>query len=118
MDRSLLRRKALLAASSVALAAALAGCLPTGEDTADTAASGDTAVASTDAPDCAGVDMSDTGAYTECCDALSAWCEDAHGDGTDDALDCIYGPGLDGSTGCIPWGPPVPPRFRGASVAA
>jgi hypothetical protein len=45
----------------------------------DTAASGDTAVASTGAPDCSG---------------------------------------LDGSTGCIPWGPPVPPRFRGASVVA
>ncbi len=117
MDRALLRRKALLAASSVALAAALGGCHPTGED--DTAyASGDTSIASSDKPECTGVDPADTGAYTECCYALSAWCGDAHAEGTEDAMVCTYGPGLDGSTGCIPWGPPVPPRFRGASVAA
>ena len=96
-------------------AAALGGCLPTGE--ADTASS-DSAVASSDQPDCTGIDLADTGAYTECCDALSAWCQAAHGEGTDAAQACIYGPGLDGSTGCIPWGPPVPPRFRGASVVA
>ena len=122
MDRELLRRKALLAAGSVALAAGLAGCiLPDDDAVAGDTGKADTALADTSGtdtsggkPDCTEVYMSDTGAYAECCDALTAWCEAEHGSGTDAANECTYGPGYDGSTGCIPWGPPVSPRFRGA----
>lgn len=119
MDRDLIRRKALFAAGSVVLAATLAAC-PTPKPYADTSV-GDTALATTETgdggPDCSDVDLSDTGAYAECCGARTDWCEAEHGAGTDAANACIFGPDYDGSTGCIPWGPPVPPRFRGAVLA-
>jgi hypothetical protein len=46
-----------------------------------------------------------------CCEDLTEWCNDTHGADTEDAIECIYGPDFDGSTGCIPWGPPVPPAM-------
>lgn len=124
MDRALLRRKALFAAGSVVLAATLTAC-PEPSDLADTAAR-DTATdtaADTDAdtgdgrPDCSSIDMGDSEAWAACCEALSGWCADAFGATTEEASECTYGPDYDGSTGCIPWGPPVPPRFRGMAVA-
>lgn len=120
MDRETLRRKALFAAGSVVLAAGLAACptaTPGDTAAADTAAvDADTALADTadDKPDCTGVDMGDPEAYAACCDGLAAWCADAHPGDEEAATACTYGPDYDGSTGCIPWGPPVPPRFRGA----
>lgn len=72
----------------------------------------DTEVAHTDEPgakpDCVAQALD----IVACCDALRAWCEVEHAGDTDttDLDACIYGPGYDGSTGCIPWGPPVPPR--------
>ncbi len=50
-------------------------------------------------------ELAEAGADTSDDTALASTC----------APDCS---GLDGSTGCIPWGPLVPPRFRGAPVAA
>jgi hypothetical protein len=127
MDRNELRRKALLAASSVVLAATLAACPTPSVDTADTASvdtAADTDTVDTDtvdsgdgSPDCTAIDLSDSEAYAECCGARAEWCEAEHGAGTDAANYCVYGPDYDGSTGCIPWGPPVPPRFRGALAA-
>ena len=112
MNRELIRRKALLAASSVVLAAGLAACPePKVEDTAlaDTSAeTGDTDAA----PTCTEVAPADTAEYFSCCDELRTWCETTHGVDTQAASDCTWGPGTDGSTGCIPWGPPVPPRMR------
>jgi hypothetical protein len=63
-----------------------------------------------DRPDCSVVDPA---LVAECCDDLATWCYGAYTD-PDDINECIYGPGYDGSTGCIPWGPPAPPRYRGA----
>lgn len=115
-----IRRKALLAASSVVLALG-AGCdldqlvqnHPTdcGPDT-DT----DTQVVDTgrpsDEPLCNQGDFD-----AACCEARTEWCTDQHAFQTDDLVnECIFGPGFDGSTGCIPWGPPAPPRF-GAILA-
>ena len=127
MDRTQLRRKALFAASSVVLAAALAACptpKPDLDDTAsvdtartDTAADTDTVVGD-GSPDCTGLtDTAEAAAVGECCTARAEWCEEEHGSGTDAAGFCTYGPDYDGTTGCIPWGPPVPPRFRGALTA-
>ncbi|MES2638668.1 MAG: hypothetical protein V4850_04280 [Myxococcota bacterium] len=123
MDRTELRRKALLAASSVVLAATLAACPTPSADTADTASvdtAADTDTVDTDtdgSPDCTAIDMGDSEAWGACCTERAEWCAEAHGEGTDAANYCTYGPDYDGSTGCVPWGPPVPPRFRGALAA-
>jgi hypothetical protein len=58
------------------------------------------------APDC--TEASD---LATCCEELAEWCNEAHGADTDAAVECIYGSDFDGSTGCIPWGPPVPPAM-------
>ncbi len=70
------------------------------EETDDTVPSGE--------PDCAtdGLDM------VACCDARHAWCGEGFAADSEAYNDCVFGPGYDGSTGCIPWGPPVPPRAR------
>ena len=68
----------------------------------------DTDTASAKKPDCT---IMDTG-IAACCEALSEWCNDAYGADRSAVDTCIYGPDYDGSTGCIPWGPPVPPAFR------
>lgn len=46
-----------------------------------------------------------------CCNALVDWCTAniVAGTASQEYSDCVYGPTFDGSTGCIPWGPPVPP---------
>lgn len=114
------RRKALLAASSVVLALG-SGCdltvldpptqVVTQPPTLDTGETGDTGqLVDLDEPDC--TQTADMGA---CCSERSTWCEDqgfvdlAHSE-------CVFGPGFDGSTGCIPWGPPVPPAFTGRAL--
>lgn len=116
MNRELIRRKALFAASSVVLAAGLAACPKPKEE--DTAALADTSVETGDtaaAPTCTEVAPADTAEYFSCCDELRTWCETTHGVDTQAASDCTWGPNMDGSTGCIPWGPPVPPRMRGVA---
>lgn len=60
------------------------------------------------APDCTALGLD----VEACCDALRTFCGTAHAEGTAAYNDCVYGPGFDGSTGCIPWGPPVPPAAR------
>jgi hypothetical protein len=113
MNRELIRRKALLAASSVVLAAGLAACpQPKVEDTALADTSAETDTDTDTAPTCTEVAPSDTAEYFSCCDELRTWCDATHGVDTQAASDCTWGPGTDGSTGCIPWGPPVPPRMR------
>lgn len=126
ISRALLRHKALLAASSVVLA--MTACVggdeaktddtqavitDTSGDTQDTQPV-DTEVIDTSAQgDCNSVPADEV---TECCDALRAACEAEHGVGTDAANECIFGEDFSGSTGCIPWGPPVPPKARRALV--
>lgn len=59
-------------------------------------------------PNCAALQL-DIG---PCCELLSAWCGSAFGAASQQEIqDCTYGPNYDGSTGCIPWGPPAPPAF-------
>ena len=131
ISRALLRHKALLAASSVVLA--MTACVggdeaktddtqavitDTSGDTQDSAAV-DTNVADTSATDtsaqgdCNGLPAEEVSA---CCDALRVACEAEHGAGTEAANECIFGEDFSGSTGCIPWGPPVPTRARRALV--
>lgn len=157
-ERSEIRRKALLAASSVTLALWMPGCAPKSDDDptdwlgdtdardtdggSDTDAAGDTdqadtslladtdtVVADTDPvvvdtdtligdtaftvdpsgpkPDCGALGLQ----LGACCNALVDWCTAnvVAGTASQDYTDCVYGPTFDGSTGCIPWGPPVPP---------
>jgi hypothetical protein len=140
MNRQELRRKALVAAASVTLAfgcrdggkivepvdtdlaavdSALADTDPvdtvdTPADTTDTPADTDRAVVDTDPtitpptrPDCVALGLD----LTACCDTLRDWCGQQVAEGTPAYDDCVFGPGFDGSTGCIPWGPPVPPAL-------
>ena len=115
--QSTIRRKALLAASSVVLALS-AGCrfgephLPfggafaNGIQTINTADTGGDPIDPDVAPDC-----SASQGVGPCCESLAAWCEAEHGVGNA-ADECLFGPDFSGSTGCIPWGPPAPPRLR------
>ncbi len=134
MDRQELRRKALVAAASVTLAfgcrdgadkvvdpgvldSAVADTDPSLLDTdrGDTdPVDTDRAVVDTDPevtpparPDCAALGLD----LTACCDTLRDWCGRQVAEGTPAYDDCVFGPGFDGSTGCIPWGPPVPPAL-------
>ena len=121
-----LRHKALAAAASVVLALgsgcrAVASTDPDTDRVVDTEVSdtdvadtdvADTDVADTDpadtdaaAPDC--VNAADVGA---CCMELATWCDLAYAGDPDAINECVYGPNYDGSTGCIPWGPPTPPE--------
>jgi hypothetical protein len=156
MERSELKRRALLAAMSVTLAL---GCrtpekvdggtltdvsgadtdapaeetLPADSDDAptDTDAPSDTDLPDTDlpptdpqtpsdtdvaapapswerGPDCAAQGLD----FEQCCDARRLFCGTQHLIGSTPYDDCVFGPGFDGSTGCIPWGPPTPPAAR------
>lgn len=130
ITRAMIRQKALLAASSVVLA--MTACVGgddqklddtapavTDSSAADTEDStvtdtSDSTVADTSAQgDCNGVPAEELGS---CCEALKAACDAEHGEGTEAANECLFGEGFSGSTGCIPWGPPVPPRARRALV--
>jgi hypothetical protein len=116
-NRDIIRRKALSAAASVVLAFGAVACDPSvlGGDSAT-----DTSVADTDDTDTSGADTGETcvglenEALSDCCAELAATCNAEYGEGTEEASTCTYGPDYDGSTGCIPWGPPAPPRFREA----
>lgn len=147
--RAAIRRKALHAAASVALASGLSACLPPVDDKAavdteldsvllvdtdvvdslwsDTEAV-DTQVVDTQVVDSEAVDseVDDTVVveaaptcddvppedWVTCCDALRAWCNQQHPSDLDAENTCTFGPNFDGSTGCIPWGPPAPPAMR------
>ena len=132
ISRALLRHKALLAASSVVLA--MTACVggdeaktddtqavvtdTSGGDTEDSqpidTSVTDTSVADTSAQgDCNGLPAEET---QSCCEALKIACDAEHGEGTEAAHECLFGEDFSGSTGCIPWGPPVPPRARRALV--
>ena len=58
-------------------------------------------------PDCTEVAPEE---WAECCQALEEWCIDEYGSDSEAYAECLYGPDYDGSTGCMAWGPPVPPR--------
>jgi hypothetical protein len=51
-------------------------------------------------------DTADTDAWMACCAELLEACNAAFPDDWEAAYLCAYGEG----TGCVPWGPPVPPR--------
>jgi len=125
MNNSDFHHKALVAAASVVLAFGT-GCFDpekddepldteasvddsaSADDTSDTS-SNDTADSSIDdRPDCS--EVLDGEELMECCNSLGEWCAAEYGEESDEYLVCVYGPDYDGSTGCIPWGPPVPPR--------
>ena len=55
-------------------------------------------------------DTSDTDAWMACCTELLEACNAAFPDDWEAAYLCAYGEG----TGCVPWGPPVPPRAAAA----
>ena len=131
ISRALLRHKALLAASSVVLA--MTACVGGDEAKTDdtqaviTDTSGDTqdsGVVDTNVTDTSATDTSAQGdcnsvpaeEVSACCDALRVACETEHGAATEAANECIFGEDFSGSTGCIPWGPPAPPRARRALV--
>ncbi len=59
--------------------------------------------------ECQGME-SDPDAWVACCDDLRVWCEETFA-GQEAIDECVFGPDYDGSTGCIPWGPPAPPAF-------
>lgn len=113
-SQNTLRRKALLAAGSVVLA--LQGCddwevliqqHDCDEEDAATYAATDTGWVDDPAlePDC-----TQAAEPWTCCDDRATWCEENRP--LLQSFDtCYYGPGFDGSTGCIPWGPPAPPRL-------
>lgn len=47
-----------------------------------------------------------------CCSDLGKWCSEKYPDDQNAASTCQFGPNYSGQcTGCIPWGPPAPPRF-------
>ncbi len=52
----------------------------------------------------------------ECCQKLTTWCENAYPKDSKAQSDCVWGPDFNGSTGCIPWGPPAPPEWSGVRV--
>jgi bacillopeptidase F (M6 metalloprotease family) len=127
-----IRQKALLAASTVVLA--LSACrgipqdgYPIDEDDtalaqveADTEANtdaeqSDTAADSGAKPNCNDELTSDRDAWSDCCADLKAWCEDRF-DSERLQSDCQFDDGSEEGTGCVPWGPPVPPK-AGRSLA-
>ena len=126
MTHAELRRRSLLAAATVVLALG-AGCRVESDTDArggnavagrdDTADSGDTAEVIDTGPDCNDLEGE---AWSGCCDDRADWCDDAVAasedqQARDEAVnECLFGPDYDGSTGCIPWGPAAPPRFRSA----
>jgi hypothetical protein len=100
-------RRAILAAASVVLAM---GCVDDADKSSETdkvEADTDTDTDTDSAPECATASPDD---LFDCCDRLAEWCQ-THFTDHDDQMDCQFGPDFDGSTGCIPWGPPVPPRM-------
>jgi hypothetical protein len=111
-SQDLIRRQALAAAASVVLAFGLSGCGGDAKSGSVDSAGGDSdADTDTDtdtdaAPDCTLDDID----RDLCCAELAAWCETTYGPDDFEAVSvCTFGPDYDGSTGCIPWGPPVPP---------
>jgi len=112
-NQDILRRKALLAAASVVLALGAGGCAPSpsGGSADDSAAPSTDTSADTSEVDNACNDLSAEETST-CCEARREACDAEFGEGTDAADECIFGADFSGSTGCIPWGPPVPPVFR------
>lgn len=118
----LLRKKALYAAASVVMAFGL-GCNERDDDDEGSTDSGDTTDVGADGSGDDGAGTGgDDGAGTPpdctqapdratCCEELAEWCADAFSADTDEGVECLHGSDFDGSTGCIPWGPPVPPAM-------
>ena len=118
-ERTAVHHQALRAAASVALAFSagcagarsvapgsdpgLAAAAPAGADTLDSR------IAAVRAP-LQGVCGPD-GELQACCDQLGDACSAEFGPDSTDLDVCLFGPGADGSHGCTPWGPPVPPAM-------
>lgn len=110
-EKTLIHAKALAAAGSVVLALGLTACDLTSDYGVDASAdTGDTAACETDGAwlTC---DDADQDALFDCCEKLAKVCLALHPVDEDARTECTYGPDYDGSTGCIPWGPPVPPAL-------
>ena len=121
VDRDELRRQALQAAASVALALTT-GCggarapsvAPSVDPAAGTApapaaAAGPIGVPAAEPVSCADPAVTD---ITACCHALRVSCTERFGDEDPEAaMACLFGDGFSGLTGCSPWGPPVPPAM-------
>lgn len=72
----------------------------------------DTSVATDDSSNpITGPDCNNAADVTACCEERNAWCGEQYTAGSEEYNTCVFGPNYDGSTGCIPWGPPVPPRL-------
>jgi hypothetical protein len=69
----------------------------------------ETDLAAETGPDCTEVDPAEV--FT-CCELRATWCAGQHPVDQEAYNACQFGPGFDGSTGCIPWGPPAPPPMR------
>lgn len=109
-DTNQLHAKALAAASSVVLALGLTACdlgSEYGTAAADTADTGTCEVDET----WLSCESADPDALIDCCQKLAKVCLALHPIDQEAQSACTYGPDYDGSTGCIPWGPPVPPAL-------
>ncbi|MEY3015624.1 MAG: hypothetical protein RIT45_4359 [Pseudomonadota bacterium] len=61
-------------------------------------------------PDC--VSLQGTAEWATCCDDRNKWCAAEYPNDTEAQNVCNFGHNYSGQcTGCIPWGPPAPPRF-------
>ena len=61
-------------------------------------------------PDC--IALQGKPEWATCCDDRNKWCATKHANGSKEYNECVFGPNFSGKcTGCIPWGPPAPPRF-------
>lgn len=136
-----IRSRALHAAATVVLALGAPGCFkpttteapaddstansaddsagddssPAADDTSTT--TDDTSMAADDTSppaDTAEPDCTTAADVMACCEARSAWCGEQFAEGSEAYNTCVFGPNFDGSTGCIPWGPPVPPKLTRA----
>lgn len=82
-----------------------------GDSAADAAMDSSTATDTADGPpDCK--HLTDGAQIGECCNARSAWCLAAYPADSQKQNECHFGPDFDGTTGCIPWGPPAPPAWE------
>lgn len=102
-----LRSRALHAAATVVLA--MGGCANAPDDSAIDLV----AVNPSEPPVC---ELNDD--IDDCCRQMKTWCGTHHAAGGDAYDECVFGPDFDGSTGCIPWGPPVPPSLSAPRRAA
>lgn len=101
------------AAETAAAPDAVADAAPVADSMADAAPRADVAVYEVTVDDATGKPIC-TGAiganFQPCCDQMAEWCKSKFKDQAAQQ-ECLFGPNMDGSTGCVPWGPPAPPAM-------